>query len=182
MDKLIIIGGNRLAGEIPISGAKNAALPILCAGLLTSDSLELTNLPRLHDVTTMLNLLRQMGLQTELADETVVLNGQAIHSCDAPYDLVKTMRASILVLGPLLARFGEAKVSLPGGCAIGSRPVEQHIKGLEAMGCGNFDRGRLHSRQGPAPQRRAYRHRHDYRDRNGKPADGCHTGRRGNHP
>ncbi len=147
MDKLIIIGGNRLAGEIPISGAKNAALPILCAGLLTSDSLELTNLPRLHDVTTMLNLLRQMGLQTELADETVVLNGQAIHSCDAPYDLVKTMRASILVLGPLLARFGEAKVSLPGGCAIGSRPVEQHIKGLEAMGAEiSIEAGYIHAK------------------------------------
>ena len=134
MDKLIITGGNRLFGEIPISGAKNAALPILCAGLLTADTLELTNVPRLHDVTTMLRLLRQMGLQAEQDGERVTLNGAAINNLDAPYDMVKTMRASILVLGPLLARFGEAKVSLPGGCAIGSRPVEQHIKGLQAMG------------------------------------------------
>ena len=147
MDKLIITGGNRLNGEIPISGAKNAALPILCAGLLTRDSVELSNLPRLRDVNTMLNLLNQMGLQTELSGETVVLNGQGINSYEAPYDLVKTMRASILVLGPLLARFGEAKVSLPGGCAIGSRPVEQHIKGLEAMGAEiSLEAGYIHAK------------------------------------
>lgn len=147
MDKLIITGGNRLAGEIPISGAKNAALPILCAGLLTSDSIELSNLPRLRDVTTMLNLLRQMGLHAEQAGETVTLNGKNIHSCDAPYDLVKTMRASILVLGPLLTRFGEAKVSLPGGCAIGSRPVEQHIRGLQAMGAEiSIEAGYIHAK------------------------------------
>ncbi len=134
MDKLIITGGNRLFGEIPISGAKNAALPILCAGLLTADDVELTNVPRLHDVTTMLRLLRQMGLKAEQDGEIVTLNGSAIGNFDAPYEMVKTMRASILVLGPLIARFGEARVSLPGGCAIGSRPVEQHIKGLQAMG------------------------------------------------
>ena len=134
MDKLIINGGNRLSGEIAISGAKNAALPILCAGLLTADTLNLSNVPRLHDVSTMLQLLRQMGLRIEQDGERVTLNGSAINNPDAPYEMVKTMRASILVLGPLVARFGEARVSLPGGCAIGSRPVEQHIKGLEAMG------------------------------------------------
>jgi len=134
MDKLQIVGGKRLNGEIAISGAKNAALPILCAGLLTSGDVELANVPRLHDVKTILKLLAQTGLKVTQDDENVTLNGADITSLEAPYELVKTMRASILVLGPLLARFGEAKVSLPGGCAIGSRPVDQHIKGLRAMG------------------------------------------------
>jgi UDP-N-acetylglucosamine 1-carboxyvinyltransferase len=134
MDKLQIVGGKRLQGDIPVSGAKNAALPILCAGLLTAGDLHLSNVPRLHDVRTMLKLLEKTGLKIEQDDEKVTMNGSAIDSLEAPYDLVKTMRASILVLGPLLARFGEAKVSLPGGCAIGSRPVDQHIKGLRAMG------------------------------------------------
>ncbi|MEN3277131.1 MAG: UDP-N-acetylglucosamine 1-carboxyvinyltransferase [Massilia sp.] len=138
MDKLQIVGGKRLHGEIAISGAKNAALPILCAGLLTSGDVELSNVPRLHDVKTILKLLEQTGLKvTQLSgndSENVTLNGADITRLEAPYELVKTMRASILVLGPLLARFGEAKVSLPGGCAIGSRPVDQHIKGLRQMG------------------------------------------------
>jgi UDP-N-acetylglucosamine 1-carboxyvinyltransferase len=134
MDKLQIVGGNRLNGDIPISGAKNAALPILCAGLLTAGDLALSNVPRLHDVRTMLRLLEQTGLKVTQDDENVVLNGSTINTLVAPYELVKTMRASILVLGPMLARFGEAKVSLPGGCAIGSRPVDQHIKGLRQMG------------------------------------------------
>jgi UDP-N-acetylglucosamine 1-carboxyvinyltransferase len=134
MDKLQIQGGKRLDGEIAISGAKNAALPILCAGLLTADTIELSNVPHLHDVRTMLKLLSQTGLKVEQDDDKVFLNGGAIDKLEAPYELVKTMRASILVLGPLVARFGEAKVSLPGGCAIGSRPVDQHIKGLEALG------------------------------------------------
>jgi UDP-N-acetylglucosamine 1-carboxyvinyltransferase len=134
MDKLQITGGKRLNGDIVISGAKNAALPILCAGLLTSGDLELSNVPRLHDVRTMLKLLEQTGLKVTQDDENVTLNGANIDKLEAPYELVKTMRASILVLGPMLARFGEAKVSLPGGCAIGSRPVDQHIKGLRAMG------------------------------------------------
>jgi len=134
MDKLQIVGGKRLQGDIPVSGAKNAALPILCAGLLTAGDLHLSNVPRLHDVRTMLKLLEKTGLKIEQDDEKVTMNGSAIDSLEAPYELVKTMRASILVLGPLLARFGEAKVSLPGGCAIGSRPVDQHIKGLRAMG------------------------------------------------
>ena len=134
MDKLLIQGGKRLSGEIRISGAKNAALPILCAGLLSAGKLELSNVPLLHDVTTMLKLLRQTGLKVEQDDHRVTLDGSAIDQLEAPYELVKTMRASILVLGPLLARFGQAKVSLPGGCAIGSRPVDQHIKGLRALG------------------------------------------------
>ena len=134
MDKLLITGGQRLNGEIEIAGAKNAALPILCAGLLTAGDVVLSNVPSLQDVSTMLKLLRQMGLQVTQENGVTVLNGAAINKLEAPYDLVKTMRASILVLGPLLARFGEAKVSLPGGCAIGSRPVDQHIKGLQAMG------------------------------------------------
>jgi len=134
MDKLLIQGGNRLHGDINISGAKNAALPILCAGLLTAGDLELSNVPHLHDVATMLKLLKETGLQVKQDGDAVTLNGANIDKLEAPYELVKTMRASILVLGPLLARFGEAKVSLPGGCAIGSRPVDQHIKGLQALG------------------------------------------------
>lgn len=134
MDKLLIRGGRRLAGEIEIAGAKNAALPILCAGLLSADTLALSNVPRLQDVATMQKLLRQMGLAIEDKGAILELCGRDIRTLEAPYEMVKTMRASILVLGPLLARFGEAKVSLPGGCAIGSRPVDQHIKGLQAMG------------------------------------------------
>ncbi|WP_256078744.1 UDP-N-acetylglucosamine 1-carboxyvinyltransferase [Massilia sp. YIM B04103] len=134
MDKLIIQGGKRLMGDVTISGAKNAALPILCAGLLTSGDVKLSNVPKLHDVSTILKLLGQTGLQVSQDGDKVTLNGAKITKLEAPYELVKTMRASILVLGPLLARFGQAKVSLPGGCAIGSRPVDQHIKGLQAMG------------------------------------------------
>jgi UDP-N-acetylglucosamine 1-carboxyvinyltransferase len=147
MDKLQITGGKRLNGDIVISGAKNAALPILCAGLLTAGDLELSNVPRLHDVRTMLKLLEQTGLKVTQDDENVTLNGANIDKLEAPYELVKTMRASILVLGPMLARFGEAKVSLPGGCAIGSRPVDQHIKGLRAMGAEiTIEGGYIHAR------------------------------------
>ncbi|MNJ99590.1 UDP-N-acetylglucosamine 1-carboxyvinyltransferase [compost metagenome] len=147
MDKLLIQGGHRLSGEIAISGAKNAALPILCAGLLTADTVQLSNVPNLQDVTTILRLLRQMGLRAEQDGDKVVLNGSAIDKLEAPYEMVKTMRASILVLGPLLARFGEAKVSLPGGCAIGSRPVDQHIKGLQAMGAEvTIEAGYIHAK------------------------------------
>ena len=135
MDKLQITGGNRLNGEIAISGAKNAALPILCASLLTSGTLTLQNVPGLNDIGTTLRLLGQLGVTHERgADGQVQLNAEHVTSLEAPYEMVKTMRASILVLGPLLTRFGEARVSLPGGCAIGQRPVDQHIKGLEAMG------------------------------------------------
>jgi len=135
MDKLVIEGGQRLAGEVRMSGAKNAALPILCASLLTAEPLTVTNVPRLNDVRTMRALLSQMGVQQHSADaESVTLDASHIDWPLAPYELVKTMRASILALGPLLARCGEARVSLPGGCAIGLRPVDQHVKGLQAMG------------------------------------------------
>ncbi|HLX27270.1 MAG TPA: UDP-N-acetylglucosamine 1-carboxyvinyltransferase [Casimicrobiaceae bacterium] len=135
MDKLIIQGGERLRGEVRVSGAKNAALPLLCASLLTSEPLTLTNVPRLNDVRTMRSLLSQMGVRPETPEpDAITLDASRIDWPLAPYELVKTMRASILALGPLLARCGEARVSLPGGCAIGLRPVDQHIKGLEAMG------------------------------------------------
>ena len=137
MDKLLIRGGRPLEGEVTISGAKNAALPELCAALLTPDPVTLTNVPRLQDVNTTLKLLRNMGARAERSEsqpDAVSLDTSTVTLPEAPYDLVKTMRASILVLGPLLARFGQARVSLPGGCAIGSRPVDQHIKGLQAMG------------------------------------------------
>ena len=135
MDKLIITGGKPLNGEVEISGAKNAALPILAATLLAESPVTLSNVPHLHDVTTMMELLGRMGVKIKLTNNMEVeVNAADITSCEAPYELVKTMRASILVLGPLLARFGEAIVSLPGGCAIGSRPVNIHIKGLQALG------------------------------------------------
>ena len=137
MDKLLIRGGRRLEGEVAISGAKNAALPELCAALLTREPVTLANVPHLQDVSTTLKLLRTMGAKVERSEarpDVVTLDASTVSSPEAPYELVKTMRASILVLGPLLARFGEATVSLPGGCAIGSRPVDQHIKGLQAMG------------------------------------------------
>jgi UDP-N-acetylglucosamine 1-carboxyvinyltransferase len=137
MDKLLIRGGRRLQGEVPISGAKNAALPELCAALLTAEPVTLSNVPRLQDVSTTLKLLRNMGVVAERSEtqtDVVTVDASKVVSPEAPYELVKTMRASILVLGPLLARFGQARVSLPGGCAIGSRPVDQHIKGLQAMG------------------------------------------------
>jgi len=147
MDKLVINGGVPLSGEIRISGAKNAALPILCASLLTGETLQVQNVPHLRDVTTTLSLLGQMGVQVSLDDKgSVSLDASNVHNRIAPYELVKTMRASILVLGPLLARFGEARVSLPGGCAIGLRPVDQHIKGLEAMGAKiDIEHGYIHA-------------------------------------
>ena len=137
MDKLLIKGGRSLTGTVIISGAKNAALPELCAALLTAEPVTLENVPQLQDVVTMLTLVRNMGVRaerSEISPGTVTINAADLSSPEAPYELVKTMRASVLALGPLLARFGEATVSLPGGCAIGSRPVEQHIKGLQAMG------------------------------------------------
>ena len=135
MDKLVIEGGRPLVGEVRVSGAKNAALPILCAALLSPEPLVLTNVPRLNDVRTMRTLLAQMGVKGETPEPgTLVLDAAHIDWPLAPYELVKTMRASILALGPLVARSGEARVSLPGGCAIGLRPVDQHVKGLTAMG------------------------------------------------
>ncbi|MBN9405761.1 MAG: UDP-N-acetylglucosamine 1-carboxyvinyltransferase [Burkholderiales bacterium] len=136
MDQLLIHGGRPLSGTVTISGAKNAALPEMCAALLTSEPVQLTNVPRLHDVRTMRRLLEHMGVVVETHGERGGMGFAAPDTLkpEAPYELVKTMRASVLVLGPLLARFGRARVSLPGGCAIGSRPVDQHIKGLQAMG------------------------------------------------
>ena len=137
MDKLLIRGGRPLKGEVLISGAKNAALPQLCAALLTAEPVTLHNVPQLQDVATMLKLLRHMGASAErdgAQPDRVLIDASNIGAPEAPYDLVKTMRATIMVLGPLLARFGATRVSLPGGCAIGSRPVDQHIKGLQLMG------------------------------------------------
>ena len=134
MDKLKITGGIPLKGEVTISGAKNAALPILCAGLLSAEPLELDNVPHLQDVETMLHVLEHMGVLCRREKSHITLKAAGLNNPYAAYHLVKTMRASILTLGPLLARCGQARVSLPGGCAIGARPVDQHIKGLEAMG------------------------------------------------
>ncbi|MCX7169680.1 MAG: UDP-N-acetylglucosamine 1-carboxyvinyltransferase, partial [Proteobacteria bacterium] len=147
MDKLLIEGGVPLHGEAAISGAKNAALPLLCAALLLREPLTLTNVPNLNDVGTMLKLLAQMGVKVSRDAATVTLDAAGLNNPVAPYELVKTMRASILVLGPLTARAGEAKVSLPGGCAIGARPVDQHIKGLAAMGTEvSVEHGYVHTR------------------------------------
>ncbi|SFI77218.1 UDP-N-acetylglucosamine 1-carboxyvinyltransferase [Nitrosomonas sp. Nm34] len=148
MQKLVIHGGKPLCGEINISGAKNAALPALCASLLTNDTLKLRNIPDLKDVTTMMNLLKQMGV-TILTNDPSEMELSAAHLTNptAPYEMVKTMRAAILVLGPLLAHKGEAIISLPGGCAIGLRPVDQHIKGLQAMGAEiKIEHGYIHAK------------------------------------
>ena len=146
MQKLAIQGGTPLRGEVRISGAKNAALPIMCASLLTADDLQLSNVPELHDVSTMRKLLEQMGVKADVQGGTMALHGGQVDKLEAPYEMVKTMRASVLVLGPLVARFGEARVSLPGGCAIGSRPVDLHIKGLQAMGAEiHIEHGYIHA-------------------------------------
>jgi len=134
VDKLLIEGGQPLRGEVAISGAKNAALPLLTAALLTSEPLTLDSVPALKDIGTMLKLLEQMGVKVEREGDRVTLDASGLDNPVAPYEMVKTMRASVLVLGPLVARAGQARVSLPGGCAIGARPVDQHIKGLQAMG------------------------------------------------
>ncbi|MGH8242288.1 MAG: UDP-N-acetylglucosamine 1-carboxyvinyltransferase [Steroidobacteraceae bacterium] len=150
MDKFRITGGRRLEGEVRASGAKNAALPILAAGLLTDAPLTIGNVPRLHDVTTMLRLLGRMGVAVAADDGGEVrVNAGGLNEAIAPYELVKTMRASILVLGPLVARHGEARVSLPGGCAIGARPVNLHVAGLEAMGAEiSIEGGYIHAQAG----------------------------------
>jgi UDP-N-acetylglucosamine 1-carboxyvinyltransferase len=147
MDKLLIEGGIPLNGEVAISGAKNAALPLLTAALLTAEQVTFMNVPNLNDVGTMLRLLAQMGVKVERQGDTVTLDASGLDQPVAPYEMVKTMRASILVLGPLVARMGEAKVSLPGGCAIGARPVDQHIKGLQAMGAQiSVEQGYVHAK------------------------------------
>lgn len=135
MAKIVITGGEALNGEVQISGAKNAVLPILCATLLADRPIEIGNVPHLHDVTTTMELLGEMGVQLVVDEKlNITADPRQVNNTVAPYELVKTMRASILVLGPLLARFGHAQVALPGGCAIGSRPVDQHIRGLQALG------------------------------------------------
>ncbi|SDA24112.1 UDP-N-acetylglucosamine 1-carboxyvinyltransferase [Nitrosospira sp. Nsp18] len=147
MQKLIIQGGEPLSGEVHISGAKNAALPILCASLLTGETLTIENVPHLNDVTTMLGLLEQMGVSVAVNDDRTELTAAQLSHLVAPYEMVKTMRAAILVLGPMLARAGAASVSLPGGCAIGLRPVDQHIKGLQAMGAEiDVEHGYIHAK------------------------------------
>ena len=146
MDKLRIRGGSPLEGEVRVSGAKNAALPIMCAALLSEKPLSLSNVPRLRDVSTLVKLLGQMGVSVEVSAHRMEMQANAITEPTASYELVKTMRASVLVLGPLLARCGRAKVSLPGGCAIGQRPVDQHVKGLQAMGATiSIDHGYMHA-------------------------------------
>jgi UDP-N-acetylglucosamine 1-carboxyvinyltransferase len=146
MDKLKITGGRPLEGEVRVSGAKNAALPIMCAALLTGKPLALSNVPRLRDVATMARLLGEMGVSVERSEGKLVLQAGTINEPTASYELVKTMRASVMVLGPLLARCGRARVSLPGGCAIGARPVDQHVKGLEAMGATiTMEHGYMHA-------------------------------------
>ncbi len=149
MDKLIIKGGERLDGSIRISGAKNSALPILAATLLSDELIKITNLPHLHDITTMIELLGCMGVEVVIDEKLgIEVNANTISQFTAPYELVKTMRASILVLGPLLSRFGEAHVSFPGGCAIGSRPVDLHLRGLEALGAEiEVEDGYIHARR-----------------------------------
>ena len=134
MDKLIINGPSKLNGNVSISGAKNAALPILTASILSSQNIELENIPELQDIKTTIKLLEEFGVRISKKEHSLICNAEKVNKFDAPYEMVKTMRASILVLGPLLARFSKARVSMPGGCAIGSRPVDIHIKGLEAMG------------------------------------------------
>ena len=148
MQKLIIHGGTPISGEVQISGAKNAALPILCASLLTGETFRVTNVPSLNDTTTMLSLLEQMGVNVSIDKRSEIsLTAANLSNLIAPYEMVKTMRAAILVLGPMLARVGEAKVSLPGGCAIGLRPVDQHIKGLQAMGAEiSIEHGYIHAK------------------------------------
>ena len=154
MDKLIISGGGPLRGEIRISGAKNAVLPILASTLLADGPVTVRNVPHLHDVTTTMELLGRMGLELVVDERmSIHVDPRPIREFEAPYELVRTMRASILVLGPLLARYGRADVSLPGGCAIGTRPVDQHIKGLKAMGArieveGGYIRARVDRLQG----------------------------------
>ena len=151
MQKILVQGGARLSGEVRISGAKNAVLPILCATLLADTPVRITNVPRLHDVLTTAKLLAGLGAGVEHAGDAMTVDPSSVNSHVAPYELVKTMRASVLVLGPLLARFGDAEVSLPGGCAIGSRPVDLHIKGLQALGAEitlehGFIKGRVEGR------------------------------------
>ena len=155
MDKLVIHGQREIGGEVQISGSKNAALPILISTILTPEKVELTNVPMLQDIFTTKELLNVLGVNVKAEGNNFVVQANKLNQFDAPYELVKTMRASILVLGPLLARFGQARVSLPGGCAIGSRPVDIHIKGFEAMGAKiNISHGYIDAKSDHLPNKR----------------------------
>ena len=179
MAKIVITGGEPLNGDVWISGAKNAVLPILAATLLADEPVTIGNVPHLHDVTTTMELLGQMGVQLTIDERMRIhVDPRTTNRYFAPYDLVKTMRASILVLGPLVARFGEADVSLPGGCAIGSRPVNLHIRGLQALGAEVFGGERLHQGAGQAAQGRADQHGSGHRDRHREHHDGRGAGQR----
>ncbi|MBW2185441.1 MAG: UDP-N-acetylglucosamine 1-carboxyvinyltransferase [Deltaproteobacteria bacterium] len=147
MNKIVIHGGNPLNGTVQVSGAKNSALPLLCATLLTGGDHHLSNIPQLRDIRTVFELLKTLGAEVDCSGDSAVINADRVESIEAPYDLVKTMRASVLVLGPLLARYGHARVSLPGGCAIGARPIDLHLKGLAAMGAEiSLDHGYVEAR------------------------------------
>lgn len=148
MDKLLITGGKQLSGELTVSGAKNAALPILAATLLSDTPVSVGNIPHLHDITTTMELLGCMGVELSIDEKlNIEVNSNTINKLEAPYELVRTMRSSILVLGPLLARFGQADVSLPGGCAIGARPVNMHLEGLTQMGADiRVENGYIHAK------------------------------------
>ena len=177
MDKLRITGGRKLEGQVRISGAKNSALPAMAASLLTAEEVLLTNIPLVADIWTTRRLLRELGVQVEFeGDHAVRAKAEKITSHEAPYDLVKTMRASVLALGPLLARTGKARVSLPGGCAIGARPINLHLKGIRKTRRTRKDGTRLcRSGSGNADGRKnRLRQNHSYR--NGEPDDGCGTG------
>ena len=179
MDKLLIDGGATLSGKISISGAKNAALPILAGTLLATRPVTVRNVPHLKDVTTTIALLQTMGVQITIDDQlNVEVDASKVTNLEAPYELVKTMRASILVLGPLVARFGRADVSLPGGCAIGARPVNLHVAGLQAMGAAvNVENGFIKARAEKL-RRCAHRIRCRYRHRHRESAHGCSAGGR----
>ncbi len=180
MDRLQITGGIALEGEVRISGAKNATLPILAGALLAEGPVTIGNVPHLQDVTTTIELLGRMGVTVTLDERMrIEVDSSTIRECFAPYELVKTMRASILVLGPLLARFGRADVSLPGGCAIGARPVNIHVAGLQALGAVDPYRGRLHPCARRAAEGHAAGARYGDRDRNREPDDGRGAGRWG---
>ncbi|WDT78286.1 MAG: hypothetical protein MPW14_13780 [Candidatus Manganitrophus sp.] len=177
MDKIVIQGGAPLTGEIEVSGAKNAALPILAATLLSSEPQTLLGIPKLMDVATTKKLLQRMGAEISEQEGVHSVQVKTIKSCEAPYDLVKTMRASILVLGPLVARCGEAQVSLPGGCAIGARPVNLHLKGLGAMGAEiKVEHGMIHAKARAAEGCAGSVHGSGDRDRDREPDDGGGAG------
>ena len=186
MDKIVIHGGRRLKGEVRVSGAKNAALPILACAILAGGTSVFRNVPELMDVRTMAKLLRMLGADGRATPTRAAMRSRSpptgINKLEAPYELVKTMRASVLVLGPLVARYGQARVSLPGGCAIGARPIDQHLKGLEAMGARIDARARLRQRaRARAAARRHHRVRHGDGDRHREPDDGGGAGQGPHH-